>query len=212
MNNQNRLSDLTINTSHNHVNNSLSEDLTNKFELNGAIVCYPKFVWTTNYFIEQVYLCMIKARDKDGITRRYEKRAKWFLRRINLWDSSPEFIIYRKDFSKRVYQELIKYKRESPITLNYVITSALEDLFESIQETDEPVFDGDYYLMSKKYKLLKWRFDREDDQESDLDSKYDINYPLYDNAGIEIGEILDRHNSAVVNKKKKIGVFHQIVI
>ncbi len=150
---------------------------------------------------------MIKAREKDGITRRYEKRAKWFLRKINVWDPPSLFIIYRKDFSKRVYQESLKLHRESPETLNYVITSALEYLVESIQETDEPVFNGDYYLLSKKYKLLNWRFDKKDDKELDADSKYDINYPLYDNDAIEIGGILDRHNSADVNKKN-IGILH----
>lgn len=211
MNNQNRLFDLKINTSNNHVNNSLNEDLNNKFELIGAIVCYPKFVWTINYLIEQVFLSLIKVREKDGITRQYDKRAKWILRRINLWDPPPEFIIYRKDFSKRVYQELLKLQRESPKSLNYVITSALELLFETIEEKDEHVFNGDYYLLSKKYKLFRWRFDKEDDQESDLDSNYDINYPLYDNAGIEIGRILDCNNSAVISKKKIEG-FHQIVI
>jgi hypothetical protein len=212
MKNETRLCDFKINSSNNIVNNSLTQENNNNFELTGAIICHPKFVWTTNYLIEQVFLSLIKAREKDGIIRRYEKRAKWFLRRINVLDSPPVFIIYRKDFSIRVYQELLKLHRESPKTLNYVITSALEYLFESIQEIDEPFFNGDYYLFSKKYKLLNWRFDKKDDEKSDPDSKYEINYPLYDNDGIKISRIFDYHNSAVVSKKKIEGVFHQIVI
>ena len=107
---------------------SLTQENNNNFELTGAIIYHPKYEWTTNYLIEQVFLSIIKAREKNRITRRYDKRAKWFLRRINVWDPPPVFIIYRKDFSKRVYKELIKLHRESPKKLIYVITSALEYL------------------------------------------------------------------------------------
>ena len=122
-------------------------DNKNNFQSIGVIIYYPRFLWTTNHLIEQIFECLINTKEKDGITRKYEKRAKWLLRRFNLYVPPPEFIIYRNDFSKRVYQELVRLQKESPKGLNYVITSALESLFECIEEKDELVFNRDYFLL-----------------------------------------------------------------
>jgi hypothetical protein len=204
----NTVFDSKTDISNNNINNSFISLINNSFELTGSIIYYPKFEWTTNYLIDQVFLCLIKTREKDnGVIRRYEKRARWFLRQINTWDLPPEFIIYRKDFSKRVYQEFVKLQRRSSKILDYIITSALESLFESIEETDEPIFNGNYYLLSKKHNLFRWRFDRKDDQGSDPDSKYELNCPLYNKEGNAIGLILD-YNVNDTLKQKLEGVFN----
>lgn len=163
-----------------------------------CLINYPDFQWSLVYLIEQLFLCLIKAKEKDGITRKYEKRARWFLRRVNLSKPQSKFIIYRKDLTREVYGELVKLQKASPQTLNYVITRALEMIFECIEEADESIFNGNYYLLSvKRYNPLKWRFDRNADQELDPHSKYDINYSLYDTKGIVIGRILDNQQKGV---------------
>ena len=176
----------------------------NNFESIGAIICYPRFLWTTNCLIEQISYKLINTTEKDGITRKYVKRAKWFLRRINIYDPPPEFIIYRNDLSKRVYQELVRLKKESPQHLNYVITSSLECLFECIEEKDELVFNKDYFLLSvKPSKLFRWRFDRREDHTIDPDLKYNINYDCYSTDG----EYLEKNTkSQYIDRKEKIGV------
>src|SRR5215207_1772050 len=113
-----------------------------------CLVYYPEYHWSTNYLTEQMFLCLIKAKEADGITRKYEKRIRWLIRRYNIWIPSPVVIIYRNDLSKRVYKELVKLKEESPTTLDYVITRALEMVSECIEETEEPIFNGDHYLLS----------------------------------------------------------------
>lgn len=179
-----------------------------------CLINYPQFHWSINYTIEQVFLCLIKATENDGITRKYEKRIRWLIRRFNIWKPSPEVIIYRKDLSKRVYDELVQLQKEFPDRLDYVMTRAIEMIFECITEAEEPIFNNDYYLFSvKRNKSLRWRFDRKDDQELDPDSKYEIKYPLYTSECIEIGATHARHSSSPpAAHKKKIGVFHQIVI
>ena len=108
MKKENRLFDFKISPS------LTQEKNNNNFELTGAIIYHPKFEWTTNYLIEQVFLCLIKAREKDGITRKYEKRLRWLIRRFNIWNPPPDVIIYRKDLSKRVYNKLVHLQREFP--------------------------------------------------------------------------------------------------
>ena len=46
-----------------------------------CLINYPDFPWSINHTIEQVFLCLIKATEKDGITRKYEKRIRWLIRR-----------------------------------------------------------------------------------------------------------------------------------
>lgn len=152
-----------------------------------TIINYPKFEWTINYLIEQIYLVLISVLQNDGITRKYETRARWLIRRINLWKPSPVFIIYRKDFPKNIWRQIILLQKQSSQTLDYVITRALDMICECIEETEEPVFNGNYYLFSvKRARLLKWRFDNEEDQKNDLDSKYVIDYPYYNSNGMEL--------------------------
>ena len=157
-----------------------------------CLLYYPEYQWSTNYTIEQTFLCLIKIKEKDSITCKYEKRLRWLMRRFNIWAASqPIVIIYRKDLSKRIYKELVKLKEESPTTLDYIITRTLEMVFECIEEADEPVFNGEYYLLSvKRYNRLQWRFDRKEDQITDPDSKYDIPYPLYNSNGIVVDTMM----------------------
>ena len=153
----------------------------------GTITNYPKLEWTKNYLIEHIYIVLISVLQNDGITRKYETRARWLIRRINLWKPSPVFIIYRKDFPKNIWIKIIALQKQSPKILDYVITRALEMIFECIEETEEPIFNGNYYLFSvKRTKSLKWRFDNEEDQKNDPDSKYVIDYPYYTSNGIEL--------------------------
>jgi hypothetical protein len=153
----------------------------------GTIVNYPRLEWTINYLIEQIYLALISVLQNDGITRKYETRARWLIRRINLWKSSPVFIIYRRDFPKEIWREITALQKKYPKTLDYVITRALDMIFDCLEESEESIFNRNYYLLSvKTAKLLKWRFDNKDDLTNDPDSKYHINYPYYNNNGIEL--------------------------
>ena len=152
-----------------------------------TIINYPKVEWTINYLIERIYLILISVLQNDGITRKYETRARWLIRRINLWKPSPVFIIYRKDFPKNIWIKIIALQKQSPKILDYIIIRVLEMIFECIEETEEPVFNGNYYLFSvKREKLLRWRFDIKEDQKNDPDSKYVIDYPYYTSNGIEL--------------------------
>ena len=152
-----------------------------------SIINYPKIEWTINSFIEQIYLVLISVLQNDGITRKYETRARWLIRRINVWKPPPVFIIYRNDFPKNIWIKIIELQKQSPKILDYVITRALEMIFECIEETEESIFNGNYYLFSlKRAKLLKWRFDNEEDQKNDPDSKYVIDYTYYTSNGIEL--------------------------
>ena len=59
-------------------------------------------------------------------------------------------------------------------------------IFDCLEETEEPIFNRNYYLLSvKTAKSLKWRFDNKEDQKNDPDSKYHINYPYYTSNGME---------------------------
>ena len=73
----------------------------------GTIINYPKFEMNINYLIEQIYLTLISALQNDGITRKYEARARWLIRRFNLWVPPPIFIIYRRDFPKEIWKEIV---------------------------------------------------------------------------------------------------------
>ena len=48
-----------------------------------TIINYPKLEWTKNYLIEHIYIVLISILQNDGITRKYETRARWLIRRIN---------------------------------------------------------------------------------------------------------------------------------
>ena len=140
-----------------------------------------------NYLIEQIYLILISVLQKDGITRKYEARARWLIRRFNIWIPPPVFIIYRRDFPKEIWREIVALQKKSPKTLDYVITRALEMIFDCLEETEESIFNRNYYLLSvKTAKSLKWRFDNKDDLKNDPDSKYVIDYPYYTSNGIEL--------------------------
>ena len=109
------------------------------------------------------------------------------IRGFNLWKPPPVFVIYRSDFPKEIWREITALQKKCPKTLDYVITRALEVIFDSLEETEESIFNRNYYLLSvKTAKLLKWRFDNEDDIINDPDSKYYINYSYYNSNGIEL--------------------------
>ena len=153
----------------------------------GTIINYPKMEMNINYLIEQIYLILISVLQKDGITRKYEARARWLIRRFNIWIPPPMFIIYRRDFPKEIWREIVALQKKSPKTLDYVITRALEMIFDCLEETEEIIFNRTYYLLSvKTAKSLKWRFDNKDDLKNDPDSNYHINYPYYNSMGIEL--------------------------
>jgi hypothetical protein len=170
-----------------------------------AIINYPKLEWTINSFIEQIYLVLISVLQNDGITRKYESRARWLIRRINVWKPPPVFIIYRKDFPKNIWVEIVTLQKESSKALACVIKRAIEMIFDCIDEGEEPIFNREYYLLSaKRKKLLRWRFDKKEDQESDSDSKYNLNYLLFDSKGVIVGRILDKDNQKQPNKNGEL--------
>ena len=182
-----------LENNYNRINLKISDNLRKK-GINiqiAAITYFPKYAWTISYLIEQIYMDLISTISiNDGVTLRYEKRAKWLIRRISIYRPPPEFIIYRKDLSKRILEELERLLISSPETLDYVVKRAIEMIFMGLDEVEEPIFNNRYYLWSiKPYNLLKWRFDRKKDQETDPDNKYDINYFYYDSNGNEIGQI-----------------------
>jgi hypothetical protein len=159
----------------------------------GTIINYPKIEWSTNYIIEQIYLDLKSATASDGITRIYEQQARWYSRRASIWNPPPTFVIFRKHLSNSVKKELAKLKKTLPKTLDYVMNRSIEMLFEGITKQDEEIFySRNYFLSIKRYNLLQWRFDNDNEINNDsLTLKFDINYFVYDNEGREIGRILD---------------------
>lgn len=164
-----------------------------------TIIYYPKFEWSTNYIIEQTYLDLISATDCDSITRIYEQQVKWYSRRAPIWKPSPVFIVFRKHLSKRVKLELAKLQKTSPETLDYVMRRSIEMLFEGITKQDEEIFySRNYFLSIKRYNLLQWRFDNDDENNNDCTTlRFEINYFEYNNEGREIGRILDHTKKRV---------------
>ena len=152
----------------------------------GTIINYPNLEMNISYLIEQIFIVLISVLQDDGITRKYEAKARWLIRRFNLCLPPPVFIIYRRDFPKEIWREITALQKKYPKTLDYVITRALEMIFDCLEESEESIFNRNYYLLSvKTAKSLKWRFDNKDDLTNDPDSKYPINYPYYNNNGIE---------------------------
>jgi hypothetical protein len=158
-----------------------------------AIINYPKLEWSTNYLIEQTYLDLISATSYDSITRIYEQQVKWYSRRAPTWKPPPVFVVFRKHLSKRVKQELAKLQKISPKTLDYVMRRSIEMLFEGITEQDEEIFyTRNYFLSIKRYDVLQWRFDNDNESNNDCTTlTFDISYFEYNNEGREIGRILD---------------------
>ena len=169
----------------------------------GTIINFPKIEWSINYIIEQTYLDLICATASDGITRIYEQQAKWFNRRAPIWKPAPVFVVFRKHLSKRVKQELAKLQKTWPKTLDYVMTRSIEMLFEGITKQAEEIFySRNYFLSIKRYNLLQWRFDNNNENNNDYTTKtFDINYFEYNNDGREINRIFD-HNKKEGAKKK----------
>ena len=161
----------------------------------GTIINFPKIEWSTNYIIEQTYLDLISATAYDGITRIYEQQVKWYSRRALIWKPPPVFVVFTKHLSKRVKQELAKIQKISPETLDYVMRRSIEMIFEGIIQQDEEIFySRNYFLSIKRYNLLQWRFDTNNENNNDCTIlTFAINYCEYDNEGREIGRILD-HN------------------
>jgi hypothetical protein len=166
-----------------------------------TIINYPKIEWSLNYLIEQNYLDLISATAYDGITRIYEQQAKWFIRRAQIWKPPPVFVVFRKHLSKRVKQELAKLQKTSYKILNDVMRRSIEMLFEGIIEQDEEIFySRNYFLSIKRYNLLQWKFDSDNEYSVNyMNLNFDINYLEYNNEGKAIGRILDFNNGT---KKK----------
>jgi len=75
-------------------------------------------------------------------------------------------------------------------------------LFEGITKQDEEIFySRNYFLSIKRYNLLQWIFDKDNENNNDCTTKtFDINYFEYNNEGREIGRIFD-HNKKEGAKK-----------
>ena len=162
----------------------------------GTLINFPKFEWSINYLIEQNYLDLISATAYDGITRIYEQQAKWYIRRTQIWKPSPVFVVCRKHLSKRVKQELVKLQKFSPKTLDDVMKRSIEMIFEGITEQDEEIFNArNYFLSIKRYNLIQWRFDT-DDEDTDycMNLNFDINYLYQNKKVIQINRIINHTN------------------
>jgi hypothetical protein len=164
----------------------------------GTIINYPRFIWNSNNLIEQIYIDLISAKEKDGITRKYEKRAKWLIRRIRLFELSLPFIIYKMDLSYQVKKELAEIGKANYKYMKSLVNRAIEMIFEGLDETNEPIFNNRHYLLSiKRYNKLEWRFDKEEDKENDSDLKYEISYSGYNSEGIVIGKVKKLENKII---------------
>ena len=95
---------------------------------------YPSFYWSTSYLIEQIYIELISAKEDDGITLKYEKRAKWLSRRIPLFDTSLPFIVYKKDLSKSVKKELCQIGETDYEYMKSLVKNAIEMIFMGLDE------------------------------------------------------------------------------
>jgi hypothetical protein len=158
-----------------------------------AIINYPKLEWSINHIIEQTYSDLICATACDSITRIYEQQVKWYSRRVPIWNPPPVFVVFRKHLSKRVKQELAKLAKISPKILDYVMRRSIEMIFEGITEQDEEIFNSrNYFLSIKRYSLLQWRFDNDNENNNNCTNlTFDINYFEYNNEGREIDRIFD---------------------
>lgn len=106
--------------------------------------------------------------------------------------------------SNRIKKELAKLKKTSPKTLDYVMNRSIEMLFEGVTKQDEEIFySRNYFLSIKRYNLLQWRFDNDNENNNDCLTQFDINYFVYDNEGREIGRILDYCKNGEIKRNDK---------
>lgn len=110
---------------------------------------YPKSEWTINYLIEQLYLCLILKKEKDGFTRKYEKQAQDLMYKIPLNKPTPYYIINLSDLTLRIKKELVSLSKE--MLLDQVMKETIGQIFEGINK--------EYYILSVR-KSLKWKFEK----------------------------------------------------
>jgi hypothetical protein len=104
-----------------------------------------KAKWTASRIVDQVYLCLIKVFDEDGVTRKYEIQAEHLIYRIPLYRPIPYFTIYLDDLSPKVKLELVALDKK---TLNLVMIEAIGRIFEGIHQN---------YFLARVRKSLNWR-------------------------------------------------------
>ena len=114
--------------------------------------------WTTECLIDELAFCLssvasyVIKEDTNHIhiTHKYSDQAEWMSHRINVWKPTPEFVINVSDLTTRLKKEL-KEISSTPDTLNYVITQAVDRLFEAV--------NFELYHRSSIGGKLRWRLD-----------------------------------------------------
>lgn len=172
-----------------------------------CIINCPYFFWSTRYLTEQIYIELISSKEEDGITLKYQKRAKWLLRRIPVFNVQLPFIIYKKDLSERTKKELIEIAQIDFNFMKNLVKRSIEMIFESLDEVEEPLFNNRHFLLSiKRHNKLIWRFDTPEDKENDPNSKYELNLFEYNDKGKIIGKVKDKKNyQSSIKTIKEIG-------
>jgi hypothetical protein len=113
-----------------------------------AIQQVSEMQWTTQRLIDELFLCLMRAKgEADSTKRKYEEQAKYLIYRIRLHRPPPYFIVNIKDLSHKIKEELASLEEKS---LNNVMNEAIGRIFEQIDER--------YYLLSVK-RLLKWKLE-----------------------------------------------------
>jgi hypothetical protein len=98
--------------------------------------------WTTEFVVDQLHFHLETFIDGSK-EKKYQKRAKDLLYRIPVYIPVPPFIVYRKDLSDRLKDELADYSEKAR---EDILKAAIGRIFENI--------DQRYFLQSVK-KLLK---------------------------------------------------------
>jgi|SRR5215203_6252350 len=127
----------------------------------GAIINYPldSNQWSINKIIDELYMQLISIIDEDGITLKYEKQARYLIRKIPIFRPIPEFVIFLNDLSYKLKEQLRKLAKIDPKLLDKIMKRTIEIIFDDIEETNEDYLNKKYFWLSiKRYGLLKWKF------------------------------------------------------
>ena len=93
--------------------------------------------------LEDEFLKSFLSSKKNG--RFYYVQAEYFIRRINIYDPLPIFVLHTEDIPDRLTKEL--YSLDS-VVRDRIITNVVRRIYESV--------DSDYFHISGIYGKVKW--------------------------------------------------------
>jgi hypothetical protein len=103
-----------------------------------------KEFWNTYKTIEELHYNLISAKREDDL-RKYEEMARFLLYRIPLWRNPesenkhpPDFIIYVKDISAKIKEQLLSFPKEEIVA---IVKEAVSILFENLGAKEKEYFN-----------------------------------------------------------------------